>query len=128
MNSYLNGLRPAPPQHVEGGRQEAGPGQVGSGQSPLHHRADHLVQHSVEGELATRPVHLTQMGLASSSTTKAAPMPASMYCQRPVVAVASASLDSRAATVSSRTPTRALSRMLSAIKSLKSNIRKIQKV
>jgi hypothetical protein len=54
MNSYLNGLRPAPPQHVEGGRQEAGPGQVGSGQSPLHHRADHLVQHSVEGELATR--------------------------------------------------------------------------
>ncbi len=54
MNSYLNGLRPAPPQHEEGGRQEAGPGQVRSGQGPLHHGADHLVQDFVEGKLAAR--------------------------------------------------------------------------
>ncbi|MFN9899201.1 MAG: hypothetical protein ACK55Z_10510 [bacterium] len=40
-----------------------------------------------------------------------------MYYQRPVVAVASANLVSRAATASSRTPTRALSRMLSAMRS-----------
>ena len=70
------------------------------------------------------PVQRIHTGLASSSITRAPPMPASKYCQRPVVAVASANLVSRAAIASSRTPTRALNRILSAIKSLMSNIRK----
>ncbi|MFO0006707.1 MAG: hypothetical protein ACK559_36875 [bacterium] len=62
---------------------------------------------------------MTHTGLASSSSTRAPPIPASRYCQRPVVAVASASLDSRVATASSRIPTRALSRIFSAIRSWK---------
>jgi hypothetical protein len=51
-NSYLNGLRTAPPQHIDGGRQEAGPGQVGSGQGLFHNRADHTIQDPIQRELA----------------------------------------------------------------------------